>query len=266
MILRAILVDNDVVATELFEKIVEENGKLELVKTFSDNKEVMNYLDKHIVDVSILDVGNPEINGLELAKNIKEKYPDMVFIIEVSSEEYTTDVFKLKAAGYISKPYNVVDVEYAIEMADMMVSRLRNDQVYARTFGHFDLFVGGKPVEFKSAKAKELLALLVDRQGGIVTSDQLISILWGDRPNDGATQSLASKISKTLKKELDRYGVADIVNVGRGVRSLNIDMIECDLYDYLNGVPTANRQYFGEYMSDYFWGENRIEALNRLKK
>ena len=35
---------------------------------------------------------------------------------------------------------------------------------------------------FKSAKAKELLALLIDRQGGTVTTDQVIGTLWEDRP------------------------------------------------------------------------------------
>ncbi len=54
----------------------------------------------------------------------------------------------------------------------------------ARTFGYFDLFVDERPVMFKSAKAKELLAVLVDRQGGTVTTDQIIGTLWEDRPND----------------------------------------------------------------------------------
>ena len=43
--------------------------------------------------------------------------------------------------------------------------------IEARTFGNFDLLVDGKPVPFKQAKCKELLAYLIDRRGSGVSDD-----------------------------------------------------------------------------------------------
>jgi hypothetical protein len=47
-------------------------------------------------------------------------------------------------------------------------------QITLRTFGRFDVFLDGKLVNFTSAKAKELLALCVDRNGGDVTMEEAI--------------------------------------------------------------------------------------------
>lgn len=54
--------------------------------------------------------------------------------------------------------------------------------VSIRTFGYFDVFVDGKPIPFRSEKAKGLLALLVDRRGGFVTSADAIATLWEHEP------------------------------------------------------------------------------------
>ena len=55
-------------------------------------------------------------------------------------------------------------------------------KVYARTFGTFDLFIDEKPLHFTSDKVKELLAILVDRNGGTLSAPEAISILWEDEP------------------------------------------------------------------------------------
>lgn len=161
------------------------------------------------------------------------------------------------------KPYKRSEVAYAIESA-YLLSKRSDCRVFVRTFGHFDVFVDDKVVVFKSGKAKELLAYLIDHQGGVVTTDQVISVLWEDRPNDEYTQNLASKIGRTLKKELEDAGIGDLLQLGRGTRSVNLDLLSCDLYDFLDGKEDAKRQYYGEYMIDYEWGEHRIDSLNRL--
>ena len=50
--------------------------------------------------------------------------------------------------------------------------------IYIRTFGYFDVFVNGTPIAFRHEKAKELLAVLVDRRGGYVTAREIIACLW----------------------------------------------------------------------------------------
>ena len=99
-----------------------------------------------------------------------------------------------------------------------------------RTFGHFDVFVDDEPIMFKSHKAKELLALLVDRRGGTVTTDQIIGTLWEERPNDQYRQNLCSKIGKTLEKELKENNIEHILVSARGIKRVNTSEFRCDFY------------------------------------
>lgn len=70
-----------------------------------------------------------------------------------------------------------------------LLSRRLEKRVYIRTFGAFDVFVDNTPLSFRSAKAKELLALLVDRCGGILTSREGFTLLWENHPYDNQNAS-----------------------------------------------------------------------------
>ena len=155
---------------------------------------------------------------------------------------------------------------YSLETAKLLLGRgKRKKRVFIKTFGHFDVFVDKKPIMFRSGKAKELLAFLVDRQGGTVSTDQVICALWEERPNDEATQNLCSKVSKNLCKELEMYGVQEIFIASRGIRRVDTELFDCDLYALLAGEEKAKRQFVGEYMLDYSWAEERMGQLNKLR-
>ena len=83
--------------------------------------------------------------------------------------------------------------------------------VSIRTFGYFDVFVGDTPIAFRSKKSKELFALLVDRKGGYVTSEEAISFLWEDEPVNTLTLSRYRKVALRLKSTLEEYGISDVV-------------------------------------------------------
>ena len=70
-----------------------------------------------------------------------------------------------------------------IKESDMFLPGNKS-KIWIRTFGTFDVFLDGVPIRFPSAKAKELLALLVDRRGGSLTAEQAIGYLWEDRAID----------------------------------------------------------------------------------
>ena len=46
------------------------------------------------------------------------------------------------------------------------LTKMEGKRIVIRTFGYFDIFVDGETIPFSCKKAKELLALLVDRMGG----------------------------------------------------------------------------------------------------
>ena len=102
-------------------------------------------------------------------------------------------------------------------------------------FGYFDVFVGDTPIAFRNKKSKELLALLVDRKGGYVASEEAISFLWEDEPANTLTLSRYRKVALRLKSTLEEYGITDIVEAVDGKRRIVMDKVDCDLYNYLSG-------------------------------
>ncbi len=138
------------------------------------------------------------------------------------------------------------------------------NSVFIRTFGHFDVFVGGKPMIFGSDKEKELLALLVDRNGGTITSSEAISYLWENEPADERMLAKYRKLAMRLMQDLSCYGIGDILQNKHGVRSIDTTKVTSDYYELLKGNILYIKQFNDQYMIDYSWAENTLSSLFTL--
>ena len=139
-----------------------------------------------------------------------------------------------------------------------------NRQLFARTFGYFDLFVDGKPLHFTNQKEKELLAILIDRNGGTLSAEEAISILWEDEPYGEKQLSRYRKLASRLKSTLAEVGCDDIIITSHGVRHIDVSKIECDYYEVLSSNSKFIKLYQGIYMLNYSWAEETTASLNRL--
>lgn len=151
--------------------------------------------------------------------------------------------------------YNVPDSD-AEEL-----NKNEKSNVYIRTFGYFDVFVNDKPIAFKNKKSKELLALLVDRQGGFVTSEEAISFLWEDEDANPVTLSRYRKVALRLKNILEEHGISEIMESVDGKRRIDVNKVKCDLFDYLSGNEQYAHLFKGTYLSNYSWGESTLSEL-----
>jgi hypothetical protein len=145
--------------------------------------------------------------------------------------------------------------------SDLPESKQAAPRVFARTFGHFDLFVGTTPITFSSGKEKELMALLIDRNGGTLSSSEAISYLWEDESVDERTSARYRKLAMGLKRTLEKYGISDILISHNGVRSVNTAAIRCDYYEFLAGNEKYRKAFHNAYMTDYSWGEETLATL-----
>ena len=113
-----------------------------------------------------------------------------------------------------------------------------------------------------SPKAKELLALLIDRNGGTVTMAEAIDVLWETRKYDEAVKQLYRKALRYIKNLLAENEL-DFLVINRGSCSIIPEAITCDFYQLLENDPHAISQFDGEYMVDYSWGEMRVAWIMR---
>ena len=139
-------------------------------------------------------------------------------------------------------------------------------RVTVRTFGEFDVFVDGKPVVFSRAKAREVMAYLIDRNDSSVTRRELFTAIWEDVEYDRSEQKYLDVIIRSLRSTLDEYGVGDILHNANGRLRIDKEMVDCDLFRLLARDKQTAKEYRGEYMSAYTWAsmtEGYLDGLCR---
>lgn len=134
--------------------------------------------------------------------------------------------------------------------------------IFIRTFGYFDVFVNGVPISFAHEKSKEMLAVLVHRRGGYVSTADMISYLWEDEPSTKTTQSRCRQVASRLKHILEENGIEDIVETVNGKRRIIPEKVNCDYFNYLRNKTEYEDSYNGEYMMNYSWGEGILAELS----
>lgn len=253
-------IDDEPAALKLLEKSIRQAKPDADIITFSDPQAAHDFMIDNKCDIVFTDISMRGITGLELARQFKKINPRVNIIFVTGYSEYMGDAFHLHVSGFITKPVTAERVE---EELSNLLHPLDYTAfgVYAKTFGHFDLFVGGKAVPFEREKAKELLALLIDRDGAALTTEQMGTILFEDKPYDRNVKNQITTLTSSLQRSLKAVGAEDILIKTWGHLQIDKQKIRCDLYDYQLGEPYAINAYVGEYLANYSWGEERNAEL-----
>ncbi len=265
--MRAICVEDEVLLLEMTVTMCQELQRFDEVKGFLRAREALTWLEEHPADVALLDINIPDMDGITLAARIKELHPNMAIIFLTGYDQYAADAFALHAAGYILKPIVrdrlAAEVDYALSLRRALAAP--SARVKVETFGDFRVFADGTEVHFRRSKARELLAYLIDNQGKSVTRAQAIAALWEDREYTRAMQKQMDVVVRSLRSTLREYGISEIFELREGQMRIRPELMDCDMYRFLDGDAEAIRAYRGEYMSAYSWAEMLGGYLTRKK-
>jgi len=264
--MRTICVDDEPLIMELIVSMCRELPRLGEVQGFTDPRKAVAYAADHPVDVALLDMDMAGLSGIETAKLLRAQNPNMAILFLTGYRQYAVDAFEVHASGYLLKPVSrdrlAAEVAYAL---DRVAQDRSEPHVRVRTFGEFDILVDGTPVVFPRAKAKELLAYLVDRQGAAVTRAEVFSALWEEGNYDRSKQKYLDVIIRSLRDTLSRFGVEDILQMQSGNLRVCPEKLDCDLYRFLAGEAATKNAYRGEYMSAYAWAALTEAELTQSK-
>lgn len=259
--MKVILVDDEPLSLNLFKLECGNMPGFDVVGFFDNSADALAYARENPVDFALLDINMPEMSGIELARRLRLCRPGMVIIFVTAHPEYAADAIHAKADFVVFKPYEREDILDALERARLLSERQKK-RIRFRTFGHFDLFVDGKLVSFKSAKAKELLALCVSRMGGEVTIYEMVDTLWAGTGDQGLGYRTTIKALADALKEVN---AEKILKRKRSVLYLDTDEFDCDLIDFKAGKPEAVNAFHGEFMQQYAWAQTMAQELNAEK-
>ena len=131
--IRVLLVDDEKDFVEIFSLRLEGQG--EKVSTAHSGKEALKVLENKIIDVVILDIRMPGMDGIDTLKEIKKLYPivEVIMLTGHGSTESAVKGMKLGAFDYLLKPAHfgelTAKMEAALKRKDEQAERIRKAEV-----------------------------------------------------------------------------------------------------------------------------------------
>lgn len=265
--LKTIIVDNDPIQLSGVFEICNQSNKVTVIGSFTDSEEALNFSKVNIPDFAFLEYNLPKINGAILVKELRKINPNIIIIYITENYGAAEEIIRAKADFCIFKPYNTNDILDGIKRAHLLSSFNNKKKIFIRTFGRFDVFVDKEIVYFPNKKSKELLALCIDKQGGEITMEMAIDVLWPEKEYDEKAKRLYRKAVSALKKTLEQECNVNFFEHSRGSCRICASKVKCDYYEYLKNPKGSLVNPNNEYMFQYSWAEETAAKLyfNQIK-
>ncbi|WML47446.1 response regulator transcription factor [Neobacillus sp. PS3-34] len=167
--------------------------------------EAIRYLDSNKVDLILLDVMMPEMDGWEACREIRKNSDIPIIMLTARSEK--TDIIKglnLGADDYISKPFDEEELTARIEA----ILRRKNSEEKTIIFNgltlkhdSFELLYYENTVPL-TPKEFAMLSLFLQHRNKVFTREHLLTAIWGysaateDRTIDSHVRNLRDKLRK----------------------------------------------------------------------
>ena len=113
-----IIMDEHPIVRMSIEVLLQKNKNIDVVMKTDDSREVVNYMRSNPVDLVILDIELPSIDGFTLLKRIKNIQSDtrILFLSSKSERFYAGRAIQAGANGFVSKRKEQEDIYHAVEM------------------------------------------------------------------------------------------------------------------------------------------------------
>ena len=111
---QVLIVDDEFLARKLLQDYVSKLPELQLAGTAQNAFEAFSFCKEHHVDIVLLDIHMPDLNGIELARTLKN-VPSIIFTTAYS--EYALESYEVNAVDYLLKPIALPRFMQAIEKA-----------------------------------------------------------------------------------------------------------------------------------------------------
>lgn len=203
-----LVVDDEAAIADLVEVYLKNEGYT--VHKFDNGTDALNCVERQKLDLAILDVMLPDMDGFTLCQKIRQKhlFPILMLTAKVEDMDKITGL-TLGADDYITKPFN------PLELAARVKTQLRRYMKYNSAGG------GGEVTEYdirglQISKATHkcvlfgeelsltplefsILWYLCSRQGKVVSSEELFEAVWGEKFMD-SNNTVMSHIARLREK------------------------------------------------------------------
>ena len=185
--LEVVIIEDEEHIVELLKYNLEENGYN--VHVALDGKEGLGLVAKVMPDVLLLDLMIPEIDGFEVCKKLKQEEKTrelpIIMLTAKSSEMDKVIGLELGADDYLTKPFSVREllarVKAVLRRSNQSPKSSSKQYVIGDLTINIDkheVFRGDELFQL-TYKEFELLKILVENRGRVLTRDELLDAVWG---------------------------------------------------------------------------------------
>ncbi|MBU5352928.1 response regulator [Paenibacillus barcinonensis] len=298
--MRAIVVDDEKPAQLHLQRLLQSDGRIDPVQCFSTAREALDFLAHHRVDVVFLDIGMPEMNGLEAAEYIQQLDQSIRVIFVTAYADHAVEAFELQALDYILKPVSPTRLTKTIDRmagvmsfynqaaatAEVQESEPDEEELDLKapgllTFKHLDIFrsleQSAEKHKWRTTKSQELFAFLFHHRGEWVSKEILLDKLWADLSQDKGLTLLHTSVYQ-IRKLLKEWGMTGKLEYNMNRYRLITGNLVSDVEQFEQAmsyaaITSANVQelrqivllYRGDYLEehDYDWSRAKSRELRR---
>lgn len=171
--------------------------------------EALDKLYEHEVDLLILDVMMPVMDGFTACKKIREKYMMPILMLTAKSDEWDkVRGLKLGADDYVMKPFSPKEL-----LARVEALLRRSNQAFFDVVSNAEItvqksarqvLIGGERVNL-ARREYDLLLFLMEHEGKVFSREQLHDVIWGLDTEKGSYRTVDTHV-KTLRFKLKEAG------------------------------------------------------------
>lgn len=192
-----------------------------------NGKDALTYMEKKKIDLAILDVMLPDMDGFEILKWIRSRYhfPVIMLTAKVDAMDRITGL-TLGADDYIPKPFNPLELvarvkaqlrrytqynegmkneEDIIDFGGLVLNRASHECIYN------ERPLTLTPIEF------DILWLLCERRGQVISSEELFREVWKESYFKNSNNTVMVHIRHLRKKMSESTGKTDFIKTVWGV-------------------------------------------------
>ncbi|WP_195971303.1 response regulator transcription factor [Clostridium thermobutyricum] len=103
MKINLVIADDDSLIRESLKIILGSDKEINIIGAFNDGLEALKYINENEVDIAVLDVRMPNLNGVETIKEIRNEKTKSIVLTTFDEDEYIEKALKYGAKGYILK-------------------------------------------------------------------------------------------------------------------------------------------------------------------
>lgn len=200
---------NDCLSKEGHEVIEAEDG-LQALNIFKKQKDI---------DMALLDIMMPEIDGWEVCRKIRETSGIPVLLVSARSQDFDQIMgFESGADDYVTKPFSLTilskRVDALLKRGATPVEKKESDNItlddlIINPLAH-EVYLDGAAIEL-TLKEYKILLKLASHPGRVYTREQLLDEVWGYE-YDGDARTVDSHVAR-LRTKLGEWGVNHIKTI-----------------------------------------------------